>query len=491
MSTTFLNAKTTTIIIAVVVFGFSLPLSARDSVALSEADLAIQWADDAEGLNQRALRENFPVLAAIIKKWHIPVPSDQINVFRIPNAILKPPEIVDPRATSIWEDFVRAREKRAEALFQLAVRSAQSHNIGPDFTQRSYQAIRLLSLVLRENPSHKGARIAGGWVQRNGLWVWPEVAQRIDKGEVWSETFGWLSRSHFNRYEDNKRYIRGMWVQASDKTDGPQRFDQSRIFFSDHWRIQSSASYKQTALLASEMEETFEIWRQVFGAFQLEPVGLERQFEGRAAPTTRRSFDAVLTSNRQQYIHEMGKLEPLISQTLGIYWNPSRTSWFFEGEDRTSTTVCHEATHQLFGEMRNTSPLAGERCGFWALEAAACFMESLQRTDFGWTVGGIENGRVPAARQRLLLDDYYVPLEQLTRLGRRDFQSRDDLPPLYSQISGLADFFMTGSNGQYREAFIEYLVRIYTGSANPDTLSRLCKADYESLDRQYRRHLSQ
>ena len=130
MSTTFLNAKTTTIIIAVVVAGFSLPLSARDSVALSEADLAIQWADDAEGLNQRALRENFPVLAAIIKKWHIPVPSDQINVFRIPNAILKPPEIVDPRATSIWEDFVRAREKRAEALFQLAVRSAQSHKIG-------------------------------------------------------------------------------------------------------------------------------------------------------------------------------------------------------------------------------------------------------------------------------------------------------------------------------------------------------------------------
>ena len=119
MSTTFLNAKTTTIIIAVVVFGFSLPLSARDSVALSEADLATQWAADAEGLNQRALRENFPVLAAIIKKWHIPVPSDQINVFRIPNAILKPPEIVDPRATSIWEDFVRQERSELRHSFNL------------------------------------------------------------------------------------------------------------------------------------------------------------------------------------------------------------------------------------------------------------------------------------------------------------------------------------------------------------------------------------
>ena len=484
-------SQPTTLIFAVVVVGLSLPLSARDSVPLSEADLARQWANDAEELNQRAVRENFLALSAIIKNWHIPVPSDRINVFRIPNAILKPPSIVDPLAISIWDDFIRARKKRAEALFQLAVRSAQSHNSAPDFTQRSYKAIRLLALVLREDPTHKDARIAGGWVQRNGLWVWPEVAKRIDKEEVWSETFGWLSRSHFNRYEDNYRYIRGAWVRASDKTDGPQPFNQSRIFFSDHWRIRSSASYTQTALLASEMEETFEIWRQVFGAFQLEPIGLERQFEGRATLTTRKPFNAVLTSNRKQYIQEMGKLEPLISQTLGIYWNPSRTSWFFEGEDRTPTTVCHEATHQLFGEMRNTSPLAGERCGFWALEAAACFMESLQRTDFGWTVGGIENGRVPAARQRLLLDEFYVPLQELTELGRRDFQSRDDLPALYSQISGLADFFMTFSDGQYREAFLEYLVRIYTGSANPDTLSRLCKADYESLDRQYRRHLSQ
>jgi hypothetical protein len=160
------------------------------------------------------------------------------------------------------------------------------------------------------------------------------------------------------------------------------------------------------------------------------------------------------------------------------------------GEERTPTTVHHEATHQLFGEMRKTSPLVGERCGFWAVEAAACFMESMQRTDFGWTLGGIDAGRAPAARQRLLEDDFYVPLAELTALGRTAFQARADLPPLYSQISGLADFFMTGLQGQYREAFVEYLVRIYTGSVDSDTLARLCKTDYATLDDEYRRHLS-
>ena len=83
-----------------------------------------------------------------------------------------------------------------------------------------------------------------------------------------------------------------------------------------------------------------------------------------------------------------------------------------------------------------------------------------------------------------------MPLEELTALGRRDFQSRADLPPLYSQISGLADFFMVGAEGRYREAFVEYLVRIYTGSVDPDTLARLCKTDYATLDEEYRRHLS-
>ena len=140
--------------------------------------------------------------------------------------------------------------------------------------------------------------------------------------------------------------------------------------------------------------------------------------------------------------------------------------------------------------MRPTSPLAGERCGFWAIEAAACYLESLEPAPFGWTLGGIDAGRVPAARERLLIDGLYVPLEELTSLGRRAFQADERLPAIYSQIAGLADFFMNGQRGLYREAFVEYLVRIYTGTVDPDTLARLCKRSYAELDAEYRRHLS-
>ena len=75
-------------------------------------------------------------------------------------------------------------------------------------------------------------------------------------------------------------------------------------------------------------------------------------------------------------------------------------------------------------------------------------------------------------------------------MGRREFQADARLPEIYSQISGLADFFMNGQRGRYREAFVEYLVRIYTGTVDADTLWRLCKRSASELDDEYRRHMA-
>jgi hypothetical protein len=105
-------------------------------------------------------------------------------------------------------------------------------------------------------------------------------------------------------------------------------------------------------------------------------------------------------------------------------------------------------------------------------------------------VGGREAGRAPAARERLLDDGFHVPLAELTALGRRGFQADDRLPQIYSEIAGLADFFMNGQRARYREAFVEYLARIYTGTVDADTLSRLCRKSYADLDDEYRRHMA-
>jgi hypothetical protein len=94
------------------------------------------------------------------------------------------------------------------------------------------------------------------------------------------------------------------------------------------------------------------------------------------------------------------------------------------------------------------------------------------------------------ARERLIDDGFYVPLAEITAMGRSRFQTDDRLPQIYSEISGLADFFMNGQRARYREAFVEYLARIYTGSVDADTLSRLCRKSYAELDDEYRHHMA-
>ena len=49
---------------------------------------------------------------------------------------------------------------------------------------------------------------------------------------------------------------------------------------------------------------------------------------------------------------------------------------------------------------------------------------------------------------------------------------------------------MNGQRARYREAFVEYLARIYTGTVDADTLARLCRKSYADLDDEYRHHMA-
>jgi hypothetical protein len=480
--------------------------SADEPRSLMQLDDA--WATSSAVLERRAKNQGQDRLAEYIRTWPLPSLADRQLVLLIPPTSAPPEWIDTAEEETIWRDFCTARKERAQSLFLLAVAAAQAHGKPPTraergaattrrpLDQQSCAAVRLLALVLREDPDHERARQAGGWVRRDGRWLPPEAARRLDKGEEYSERFGWLPKGRRARYEAGERYEHGRWVKGDADGDKPQKppsVEEGRKFFSDHWQITSTARRDEAAGLARKLEETHAAWWQVFGAFAVEPADQEKLFEGRGRIALHDPFNAILLADRRQYVAELEKLEPTIARTLGIYWTPTRTAWFFDPQDADGgelSTVHHEATHPLFAETRKTSPLAGERCGFWAIEAAACYMESLEPTAFGWTLGGRDAGRVPAARERLVDDGFFVPLEELSRLGRTDFQADDRLPGIYSQIAGLADFFMNGEQGRHREAFVEYLSRIYTGTVDPDTLARLCGTTCADLDDAYRRHMT-
>ncbi|NBW95933.1 MAG: hypothetical protein EBR28_04165 [Planctomycetia bacterium] len=438
-------------------------------------------------LERRATRGGFEDIASLVREWHLPAVPGRQSIRRIPPRLTVPESIDTPEEELLWADFVAARRARAAGLFALAVEAARAHARVPSRTerargdgpkpleQRGCEAIELLYAALRDDPEHERARKAGGWVRRDDGWVWPETARRLDAGEIRDAARGWTTRSRLGRDEPTPPGATIAWL-------------------SDHWKISSRAGRNAAATLAQELELAHDVWRQAFGGFVLEPAELERAFEGRGRPPSRGPFAATLFADRAAYAAELEKFEPTIARTLGLYWTPTRTAYFLPatgGDDAFATaTVHHEAVHQLFAEMRKTSPLAGERFGFWAIEASACYLESLQPAADGWTLGGRDAGRAPAARERLVEDGFHVPLGELCAFGRSDLQADERLPAIYSQISGLADFFMNGEQGKYREAFVEYLVRIYTGTVSPDTLARLCGTTYADLDDAYRRHMA-
>jgi hypothetical protein len=79
----------------------------------------------------------------------------------------------------------------------------------------------------------------------------------------------------------------------------------------------------------------------------------------------------------------------------------------------------------------------------------------------------------------------------MTAFSRDALQHDSRLPRLYSQSSGLADFFMHYEGDRYRQPLIDYLIAVYSGRATPDTLANLTSARYEQLDEQYREFMKE
>jgi hypothetical protein len=110
--------------------------------------------------------------------------------------------------------------------------------------------------------------------------------------------------------------------------------------------------------------------------------------------------------------------------------------------------------------------------------------------DYGkyFTLGGANEGRIPAARLRLHEPEYlfFMPLRELAPLGMDALQRESRLPQIYSQSAGLAWFLMNADERRYRPALIELLVAVYTGRASETTLEKATGLKFEELDAKYR-----
>jgi hypothetical protein len=219
---------------------------------------------------------------------------------------------------------------------------------------------------------------------------------------------------------------------------------------------------------------------------------LAKRYKGEPLPRHEgRQHQVVLFRNRDEYNATLKPAQPMIGVTLGYYWFDNRTAYFFAGDAQNDGTLYHEATHELFQETRTAARDLGHKSNFWIVEAVACYMESLVDHDGYYTLGGADEGRMPAALKRLLDDNFYVPLAEMISFGRDALQHDQRLPQLYSEASGLANFLIHYRGDRYRQPLIDYLIAVYTNHADADTLAKLAGASYQQLDQQYHEYMKQ
>ena len=446
----------------------------------------VRMAEALERIAQICEERNLNVIAMQVRRIAQPVDPDMLRFEPLPRSIQPPisPDLSDEERE--WRtqlrDYRREYAKQLDLLAQQAVKSK--------FPSYAFQLVR--EAVLHDS-DHERARRLLGYVRYKDEWVSPFERQRLDKKEVWTTQFGWLPAAHVERYQSGERFYLGKWMSAQAEANQRQDFSKAWEIRTEHYRLKTNHSLERGVELATALEEFHRFFQQTFAAFFDTPQQLQKLFASTtvAQRPLKEPFQIHFFSSRDEYISKLKARYQgqILALSNGVYDTDDRIVYCFENPGTPAeTTMYHEATHQLLAAHLKPSPMIANRANFWLIEGFACYIESFQRQQGRLTLGDPQCIRFATARERLLKDGYYMPLEDFTRLGKDAYQAHPRLQNNYSQAAGIVHFLMHYDKGRYRDDLIEHLRLIYQqaeqGNSVP-TLADLTGTDFKILDQQY------
>jgi len=384
--------------------------------------------------------------------------------------------------------------------------------------------------TLRLDPDHKYARkILGQQLFHDaarkddpgyaGEWVSAFVVRQRSGSnpQVDHPDFGWIPLRHVEKYEQGQRPWRSGWVSIAKEAELRRDFQNAWEIPSEHFLVRTNVSLEEGVQVSRKLEIYHHWLTTNFAAFFETPKALVERFAQLRSRGTRppEPMEVHYYSTREEYDRRIRTKSPILAQvdTNGLYWEPDRTCYFFKNPaDEEMVTVFHEATHQIFDIATMTDRVTASRrrqavlrerqrrdwvmcetANFWILEGIACYFESVVVNGDDISVGSASYERFVAAQHRLLQDNFYVPLQVFSGLGKDEFQQHRNLPQLYSQASGLAHFLMHYRDGLYRDDLVSLLAAVYRPDLSDVTrvpsLEEITGVKFAVLDQQYRDHM--
>ena len=451
----------------VMIFGCAGSVCGQSFVSESaeRTDVDLEFRGELRKIAAKCLEKDRKDLAKRTAEWQIRRSEDRQIVFVRGQH--------DPADSGVSEERSEGKADSVEEWWQgamKAARASQARRLWELVDQalvdgHADRAMKLLYEILRENPDDRKASRALGLRERT------RSRSRTQQGEKYSA-----------RKSRNAQQALG-WGAG----------DYWRLQ-TDHFLITTNHSPDAAEKLGVILEEFHDIWQQLFVSFWTTPANVRQAVNGRGIQRrTSGKHKVVLFANQKEYADHLVRLEPQARMTLGIYRPNDRTAYFFANDDKVSSgsqlsaTWRHEAAHQLFFESTRRGHNVGDEHGFWLVEGLAIYLESLKRQDGGfYSLGGFESERLQFARYRALQEGFYVPLEELSGMGRIAMQQDSRIRRLYSQSCGLVHFLMDADGGKYRSGLVEYAKLLYHGQAKLETLPSVAKSSFKELDGEYR-----
>jgi hypothetical protein len=386
--------------------------------------------------------------------------------------------------------FRQSQEKYASNLYVLCRKALRAG-------YPSY-AFQILEEVVRQNPDHAIARKILGFKLRSKEWVTPFANEQMEKGNVWDETFGWLPKDHLAKYKAGKRWCNGRWMSADQEAEICRDFRHAWQVRTDHYLVRTNYSLERGVEIAKKLEQFHDFFMQTFAAFFSTPDQMTKLFQTTGSNSSLQSrirpYRVDYFRTRDEYVQRLIKKVPQIRITNGLYFTADRVAYFYyDPQMPNQDTLFHEATHQLFYENDRKDRAVAMDANFWIVEGIACYMESYHVENGQSVVGDPKHPRILAARHRVVVDNYYIPLERFAEMGMVAFQSSREISKNYSQAAGLAHFFMLYEGGRYRDALTEHLSEIYRAGPRQRfavrSLAELTKVPFSDLDQQYENYM--
>ncbi len=462
------------------------PRARADEITRVAGELRSKYAKQLEDLAAWCEKHGLAEQAKITNQWNGKRDPNKLYVADLPQTIGRPalPEGSSDNAVEWDRRFWQLRRQQAKSLEALARKAVRA--------DRASLAFDLVIGAIREDPDYDTIRRLLGYQRfRNGWYTLYEI-DKLKSGQVWDDTFGWVPSKYLRRYQQGERPSPKGWINAQEDARLHRDIANGWDVQTEHYSIRTNHSLEAGVQLGVKLEQLFRVWRELFVRYYASETQVAELFDGRNRGRRIQfpRLSVVYFRDRDEYVRGLTALFPDLNKEVvkiseGVYIAAARQAFFFADKAGDGRTIFHEATHQLFHQIRPVADDVGYRANFWIVEGIAMYMETLHREDGFLVLGGFDDARMVAARYRLLQDKFYVPLAEFTSYGMTRFQSDPRISTLYSQAAGLAEFLVHYDNGRYRDALVGYLSTVYSGRDTPVTLPQLTGANFADLDKQY------